>query len=129
MKSDAGYDADMLPTMMQMQSQAEPIVSEKPTHGALCFSKDGATAAGAEVQLGKPPDSDTTLGVTSTVLEGGRLDKSVEGPTELHSNGNSSDGAEDENRDRPWRTQSNAPVKLSAQLPQEYGFAVATDRQ
>jgi hypothetical protein len=120
---------DLLPPMMPMQSKAAQIRSEKPTQGDSCISKVGAAAAEAEVQVGESPDSDTIHGAASTVLDGGRLDKSVEGSAESHSNVASSDDEEDEYRKRSWRPHSHAPVKLSAQIPQEFAFNVAPDRQ
>jgi hypothetical protein len=87
--------------------------------------------------VGNPPDSNTTLGATNSALVGGRLDISVVGRAELHSNdappvddessGTSSD--EDSDGRRPWQPCSNALTVPRDQVQNAPGVAAPTDRQ
>jgi hypothetical protein len=93
--------------------------------------------AQAANDVGNPPASNTTLGATNSVLGGGRLDNSVVGRAELHSNdappvddassGTSSD--EDGDGRRPWQRRSHALTEPRDQVQNAPGVAVPTDRQ
>jgi hypothetical protein len=88
-------------------------------------------------EVGNPPDSNTTLGATNSVLVGGRLDKSVAGRAKLHSNDTSSVDDEssdtssdaDEGRRQSWQPRSHAPAEPRDQVQHASGVAVSTDRQ